>query len=126
MSVTKTKSDLLYETLSTVGNSIEGIIGIAVASNDGLPIANAFKEDFNIDLVCAMATSLEATSRKIGVNMGLHNHRCTIVDNEDGLLILYGSTDVALLALLEPNANIGLARLQMKDALTSIERILND
>lgn len=101
---------------------VRGVRGaMLVASDDGLVIAEQLMEGIKGTAVAALAASLAAKLRRAmesaGVGAGQFWHlQC----DQGALLVVPGSSGVLVVAVAEPDVNVGLVRLELLRAAETV------
>jgi Uncharacterized distant relative of homeotic protein bithoraxoid len=114
----------ILNVLEDLKNSVPGMKGVALASSDGLPMVTAFSSEVNKELICAMAAALYNTGTRVGNMLKLKNFKSTTVELENGLILVSNVKNAVLLAFMEANGNLGIAKLKMPKVCEKIEKIL--
>jgi predicted regulator of Ras-like GTPase activity (Roadblock/LC7/MglB family) len=107
----------LLETLDRV-TQVSGIRGaMLVAESDGLVVAEALAEGLDGAAVAALAASLTLRLRRTAQGAGLTVPVVVQLRAETGtLLTVPAGDDLLLVAVADREANLGLARLELRDA----------
>ena len=107
----------LLETLDRV-TQVSGIRGaMLVAESDGLVVAEALAEGLDGAAVAALAASLTLRLRRAAQGAGLTVPAVVQLRAETGtLLTVPAGDDLLLVAVADREANLGLARLELRDA----------
>jgi predicted regulator of Ras-like GTPase activity (Roadblock/LC7/MglB family) len=107
----------LLETLDRV-TQVAGVRGaMLVAESDGLVVAEALAEGLDGAAVAALAASLTLRLRRTAQGAGLTVPAVVQLRAEGGtLLTVPAGDDLLLVAVADREANLGLARLELKDA----------
>jgi len=105
---------------------IPEVRGSAIADREGLPIANGFREPLDLMSITAMSTLAVASSRKVFDRLGLRTPRSMIIEGEEGKVVVQdlGGGEASFIALVRPDTNIGLLKLEMAVAARKIEEEL--
>lgn len=113
--------NLLAETLERV-TRVGGIRGaMLVAESDGLVVAEALAEGLDGAAIAALAASLTLRLRRTARQAGLAVPAVVQLKAEAGTLITVpAGDDLLLVAVAERDANLGLARIELKDAATRL------
>ena len=108
----KSIDESIRSLLEEFNDSVEGINASAVASSDGLPISSAIKEDINLAVISALGAAVQGSSRSVMEQMGLKNLTSTMINADDGKILVFNLNDVAsLIAVTDVDANLGLVLL---------------
>jgi uncharacterized protein len=86
----------------------DGVEAVLVLSADGLPIEHAARVPFEPEAVAALTATLIQYATRLGVGAGRGAHRTSVIEYEQGLLIVaqIGPGD-SLAILAAPDANVG-------------------
>ncbi|MFH0931806.1 MAG: roadblock/LC7 domain-containing protein [Candidatus Zixiibacteriota bacterium] len=110
----------MYQILEEL-NKTSGITGSMLVGNDGIIIAADLDTRFQDETVGALAASIVSTVQKSLEKLKTTALRQMTIEGEQGKLFL---TDVGfgiLVVTTEPNVNIGLIRLEIKNTATKIK-----
>jgi predicted regulator of Ras-like GTPase activity (Roadblock/LC7/MglB family) len=110
----------MYQILEEL-NKTSGISGSMLVGNDGIIIAADLDTRFQDESVGAVAASIVSTVQKSLEKLSSTPFRQMTVEAENGKLIL---TDVGfgiLVVTADPNVNIGLIRLEIRNAVSKIK-----
>ena len=126
MSATASKTDLLNEVLDTLAVSLSGdVTGSAVVSLDGIVYSARFPASVNVDRVGAIAATTLGVSRRVSKDLVMGNATESIIQCENGYLLIIPINDRCLLALnLRRSGNLGMARLEASDCASRINEIM--
>jgi predicted regulator of Ras-like GTPase activity (Roadblock/LC7/MglB family) len=107
----------LGETLERV-TRVAGIRGaMLVSESDGLVVAESLAEGLDGAAVAALAASLTLRLRRTATSAGLAMPQVVQLRAERGTIIsMPAGEDVLLVAVAERDANLGLARLELRQA----------
>ncbi|HSG99229.1 MAG TPA: roadblock/LC7 domain-containing protein [candidate division Zixibacteria bacterium] len=109
----------MYETLSEL-NKTSGVTGSMIVGEDGIIIAADLDESVEEEAVGALAASISSNIRKSLDRLNATPLKDVTVEAQYGKLFM---TDVGigiLVVTTEPNVNMGLVRLEMKNAADKI------
>jgi predicted regulator of Ras-like GTPase activity (Roadblock/LC7/MglB family) len=116
----KVVDDALYELRTRVPD----VMGVLVASVDGLPLAQIVHEGDPPSLA-AMASTAAGLSKRIVEFMGLGGFAECVVRGDNGYLAVYSAGPVAVLAVIAAEgANLGRVHLEARRAATTIATAL--
>jgi predicted regulator of Ras-like GTPase activity (Roadblock/LC7/MglB family) len=127
MSATVSKTDLLNDILDNLAASLGGdVSGSAVVSTDGITYAARFSSGINIDRVGAIAATTLGVSQRVARDLTLGATNETIVQCEGGFFLISPVNEKCLLAVqIRKNGNLGMTRLEAKDAASKIRLIMS-
>jgi predicted regulator of Ras-like GTPase activity (Roadblock/LC7/MglB family) len=114
------RREKMYQILEEL-NKTSGITGSMLVGNDGIIIAADLDTRFQDETVGALAASIVSTVQKSLEKLKTTALRQMTIEGEQGKLFL---TDVGfgiLVVTTEPNVNIGLIRLEIKNTATKIK-----
>lgn len=109
----------MYEALSEL-NKTTGITGSMVVGVDGIVIASDLDESVEEEAVGALAASISANIRKSLDRLNATPLRDVTVEAEYGKLFMSDVNVGILVVTTEPEINMGLVRLEMKNAATKL------
>ena len=114
------RREKMYQILEEL-NKTSGITGSMLVGNDGIIIAADLDTRFQDETVGALAASIVSTVQKSLERLKTTALRQMTIEGEQGKLFF---TDVGfgiLVVTTEPNVNIGLIRLEIKNTATKIK-----
>ena len=103
--------DILYEL-----NGTRGIVGSLLVSDDGMVIALDFKGEVDGDLIAALAASLVKSMRNSLGKIGQEPLTQASIEGSNGNIFLFNTGFGILVVMAESDVNIGLIRLEMRNA----------
>jgi uncharacterized protein len=94
---------------------VRGVRGaMIVASEDGLMVADALMEGVRGKAVAALASNLYKKLHRATARAGIGGPKFVQLQAAGGaLLVLAAGTEMLLVAVTDPNVNVGLVRLEM-------------
>lgn len=121
-----TRQDQIAEILDRLReNSGNDVAGVAAVGMDGIVLVSRMSADVNADRVGAVAATMMGVTRRVAGELKIGGPRETIIDSEHGLFMVLPSGDQSLLAInLRQGANLGMVRLEARDAAQEIGTIL--
>ena len=116
----------LAAVLEDFEQGVPEIRGSAIADREGLPIANGFRETLDLMSVTAMSTLAIESSRKVFDRLGLQKPRSIVIEGDEGKVVVHqlGGGRASFIALVKPDTNMGLLKLEMGVAARRIEEEL--
>jgi predicted regulator of Ras-like GTPase activity (Roadblock/LC7/MglB family) len=117
---------LIEEILDGFNHSVEGIRASVVATSDGLPIASAMREDTDLAIIAALGAAIMGSSKSAINTLHLKEYQNTMINAEGGKIIVTAFSMACLIAVLEPNANVGLAQIALNDVKKKVSQIIGD
>ena len=120
------KSDMLADVLSELLQESADIVGAGVVGTDGLVYsANVPFKGMEEDMVGAAAAAAFGLSRRGVSQLHRGNFTRTLIQGDEGNIIIVGLNDETLLVTLTPNAiNLGMAFAEVRDAAKQLQEIL--
>ncbi len=110
----------MYDVLCEL-NKTSGITGSMVVGNDGIVIAADLDASFEDDTVGALAASITANINKSMDRLQTSQSHQVTIEAEDGKLFFTDAGMGILVVTTNKNVNIGLVRLEIKNALTKLK-----
>lgn len=105
-------------------NRVEGILGSLIVSKDGLLIAHALPRDVDPELIGAMAAAIFGTAERSASRLAQGELLQVMAEASGGKLLAIDAGKGILAVLTEPNCNLGLIRIEMRDAAEKIKSAL--
>lgn len=112
----------MYQVLSEL-NKTSGITGSMVVGNDGIVIAADLSTSFEGDTVGALAASITSNIQKSLERLQTSNLRQVTIEAENGKLFFTDSGRGILVVTTERDINIGLIRLEIKNAVNKLKAV---
>lgn len=109
----------MYEVLSDL-NKTTGITGSMVVGNDGIVIAADLDTGFDDETVGALAASITANIQKSLERLETHPLKQVTIEAEKGKLFFADAGLGILVVTTEQAVNIGLIRLEMRNAISKL------
>lgn len=123
-------ADTVIEKLNVIMNHLDSkvdcIRGVVLSTRDGLEIASFIKDlDLNVQLVNAMCASIVGLSNRAVSRLGMSSLSKTVIFTTDGIAIAYSIGDtMALFCILDQDANVGLAMIEIENAIDKIQAVM--
>jgi hypothetical protein len=111
----------MYDTLSQL-NKTTGVTGSMVVGNDGIVIAADLDEKSDDETLGALASSIAATVRRSMSELGAQDFSQITVEADNQKIFLTDAGVGTLVVTTEPRVNIGLVRLEIRNAVQAIQR----
>lgn len=111
----------MYEILNRL-NKVEGIHGSLVMGKDGLVIAADLGTEADENAVAAVGSQIMSSLEGALRRMGMGAFRKFVVTGRDGKIIIADAGTVMVVALLDLDANMGLAGIEVKEAIQEVRR----
>lgn len=101
------------------------VTGAAIVSADGIILAARMSNELNVDRVGAVAATILGVTRRAAGELRIGLAEEMIIKADNGFFMLLPSGDQSLTAVnLRQGANLGLARIEAREAAESISRVL--
>jgi uncharacterized protein len=111
------------EKLRTNGGT--DVVGAAAVSMDGIVLVSRMAPEVNADRVGAVAATMMGVTRRVSGELKIGLTEETIIKADNGLFMVLPAGDQSLLAVnLRAGANLGLVRIEARDAARSIGQAL--
>ncbi|MFB6202931.1 MAG: roadblock/LC7 domain-containing protein [Candidatus Nanohaloarchaea archaeon] len=106
-------------------NDVQGIKGAAVVRRDGLLIASNLGQDIDDDQVGAMTASTVGSGETASEALKMGEVNQVTIESENGKLVSTGAGEEGILTILtDSDVNMGLVKVEMKNATEKIKRVL--
>ena len=102
---------------------IKGVVGSVLVAKDGLVVASDLSVQVQDEIVAAMVSAVGSTAVKAAEMMEQGTLKNIIIESESGKLFL-SDTNIGYLGVLTaPDANIGLVRLELREAAEVLKKL---
>jgi predicted regulator of Ras-like GTPase activity (Roadblock/LC7/MglB family) len=95
---------------------VEGVIGSLLVGKDGLVVASTLMDEEDAEILGAMSAAvfgeIDKATRRIGVGMLIDS----IIDAEQGSILMLESRDLILVVITQRLVNLGLVKMEMRRA----------
>lgn len=95
---------------------VEGVIGSLLVGKDGLVVASTLMDEEDAEILGAMSAAvfgeIDKATKRIGVGMLVD----TIIDAEQGSILMLESKALILVVLTQRMVNLGLVKMEMRRA----------
>ncbi len=106
-------------------NAGNDVAGVAAVSMDGIVLVSRMSADVNADRVGAVAATMIGVTRRVSGELKIGFPDEAIIKAANGLFMVLPAGDQSLLAVnLREGANLGMVRLEARDAVKSISQVL--
>jgi predicted regulator of Ras-like GTPase activity (Roadblock/LC7/MglB family) len=123
--LTKSRTDQMVERLRDLQVSTEAVEAAAIVSVDGLSMASSMPADVEEDRVAAMSAAMLSLGERIASELGRGTLDQVYIKGEKGFVILMAVGEEAVLTVLaNQDAKLGLVFLEMKRAVTDLEKLV--
>ncbi len=118
------KQEQLQRVISELKAAVPEIIGISVASLDGLNIVSDLEES-NAARVAAISATAAGLSKRVTSTLSLGENQELVIRGENGLFLVYHIGNSAVLAVFtRSGVNLGFLNLEGRSAASKIKEIL--
>jgi predicted regulator of Ras-like GTPase activity (Roadblock/LC7/MglB family) len=118
----ETKKEVLSGILSKLKSNPD-VEGAAVITRDGLVVCADMHGSIDGDVFAAMTATMHGAAETAAQELKKSDPDSVIVESKDGKIIILGAGNVALLAcIVGSKAKLGLILLEMKKAVSDIEK----
>jgi len=106
-------------------NTGTDVVGAAAVGLDGIALASRMSSEVSNERLAAVAATIMGVTRRVGNELRIGFAEEIIIKANKGLFMVLPAGDQSLLAIsLRQDANLGLVRLEARDAARSIGQIL--
>ena len=105
----------MYEILDQV-NKTRGILGSLVMGKDGMVVASDISIDVRDEALAAVASQVLGSLQGALKRMDLGAFKRFVVTGSAGRVVMLDAGDALLIALLEPDVNMGLVTVELRRA----------
>ena len=121
------KADLLASALDELLANTPEVEAAAVVSVDGLPMASALPENIEEERLAAMSAALLTLGERAAAGLGRGDLGQVFVEGRDGHVVLMAAgTHAVLVAVIAPDAKIGLVVYEMRRSAATVETVMSD
>ena len=111
----------MYDVLNDL-NKTTGVTGSMVVGNDGIVIAADLDESFEGETIGALAASITTNIQKSLDRLKTTPLKQVTIEADEGKLFFTDAGDMGILVVTtEKNVNIGLIRLEIKNAISKLK-----
>jgi hypothetical protein len=121
-----TRQEQIAEVLDRLNTNVGAdVTGVAAVGMDGIVLVSRMSADVNADRVGAVAATMMGVTRRVSGELRIGVPKETIIDADSGLFMVLPAGDQSLLAInLRQGANLGMVRLEAREAAQDIGRVL--
>ena len=106
-------------------NTGTDVTGVAAAGLDGIALASRMSSEVSNERLAAVAATIMGVTRRVGNELRIGFTEEVIIKANKGLFMVLPAGDQSLLAInLRQDANLGLVRLEARDAARLIGQVL--
>lgn len=95
---------------------VEGVIGSLLVGKDGLVVASTLIDDEDSEILGAMSAAVYAEIDKATKRIGIGRLIDSIIDAEQGSILLLESRELILVVITHRVVNLGMVKLEMRSA----------
>jgi hypothetical protein len=118
------KQEQLGKVISELKAAVPEIIGVSLASLDGLNIISDLEES-NAARIAALTATASGLGKRVTTTLSLGEDQELVIRGENGLFSVYRIENLAVLAVLtRAGANLGLINLEARNTVSKIKDIL--
>ena len=120
------RQDQISAVLERFTNNIgSDVAGIAAVSMDGIVLVSRMAPEVNADRVGAVAATITGVTRRVSTELRIGVPDETIIQAHNGLFMVLPVGEQSLLSInLRKGANLGLVRLEARETVDALTRIL--
>jgi uncharacterized protein len=118
----ETIAAILDQLKNNAGNDVTGAVAVGM---DGIVLVSRMGNDVNADRVGAVAATMIGVTRRVSGELRIGATEEAIIKADNGLFMVLPAGDQSLLAVnLRQGANLGMVRLEAREAAVAIARAL--
>lgn len=95
---------------------VDGVIGSLLVGKDGLVVASTLLDDEDAEVLGAMSAAvfgeIDKATKRIGIGMLIDS----IIDAQDGSILLLEAKELILVVITQRMVNLGLVKMEMRRA----------
>jgi predicted regulator of Ras-like GTPase activity (Roadblock/LC7/MglB family) len=95
---------------------VEGVIGSLLVGKDGLVVASTLLDDEDAEVLGAMSAAVFGEINKATKRIGVGNLIDSIIDAQDGSILMLEAKDLILVVITQRMVNLGLVKMEMRRA----------
>jgi uncharacterized protein len=109
-----------------INNNANDVTGAALISADGMLLGAKMSGDVNAERVGAISATMMGVTKRVVNDLKIGGAEETIVRAADGYLLVHPVNEQLVLATtLRPSANLGMVRLEARDASQLLAGVMN-
>lgn len=113
---------ILDQLSSSLGADIAGAVAVSV---DGIVLASRMSSDVNADRVAAVAATMIGVTKRVANELKIGITDEAIIKADNGMfLVLPAGTQSLLAVSMRQGANLGMVRIESREAATAIGQVL--
>lgn len=115
-------ASILEQLKNNAGNDVSGAVAVGM---DGIVLVSRMASDVNADRVGAVAATMIGVTRRVSSELRIGATEEAIIKADNGLFMVLPAGEQSLLAVnLRHGANLGMVRLEAREAAAAISRAL--
>jgi len=118
--------DTLSEKLRSIVTLSDGIMGAALVTSDGFALRSNLPADVDVEVLCAISGLVGASSAKASQELRQGAMSKTVIEFEDGKLLLEQGNEFVLMVLTKADTNLGMVRLAMRRLVVSLNEVIEE
>ena len=123
--MTKSRTETMVDRLRDLQVSSPDVEAAAVVSVDGLTMASALPKDVEEDRVAAMSAAMLSLGERIASELGRGSLDQVYIKGQNGYVFLMAvGSEAVLTVLARKDAKLGLLLLDMRRAVTDLEKLI--
>jgi predicted regulator of Ras-like GTPase activity (Roadblock/LC7/MglB family) len=95
---------------------VEGVIGSLLVGKDGLVVASTLLDEEDAEILGAMSAAVFGEIDKATKRIGVGTLIDTIIDAEHGSILMLESRELILVVITQRMVNLGLVKMEMRQA----------
>jgi predicted regulator of Ras-like GTPase activity (Roadblock/LC7/MglB family) len=95
---------------------VEGVIGSLLVGKDGLVVASTLLDDEDAEVLGAMSAAVFGEINKATKRIGVGNLVDSIIDAQDGSILMLEAKELILVVITQRMVNLGLVKMEMRRA----------
>lgn len=108
--------------MENLGNDVTGAVAVSM---DGIVLASRMANEINADRVGAVAATMVGVTRRVSTELKIGATEEAIIKAKEGLFMVLPAGNQSLLAInLRQGANLGMVRIEARDAAIAIGNVL--
>ena len=104
-------------------NQLPGVLGSALVAEDGIPIASDLAVAVRDEIVGAMVSTVGVSTMKSVGRLNQGKMQLVVVEAQNGKLFVAPTNKGFLGVLTDDDVNIGLIRIELSEAVNSVNRL---
>jgi hypothetical protein len=119
------RTQMMVSRLNQLRSSSPDILGAAIVSSDGLPIASVLSPDVEEDRVAAMSAAMVSLGERITAELGRGKFEQVYIKGDVGFALLTSiGTDSVLTVIANGEARLGLLLLELRKSVDDLESLI--